>query len=249
MRACAFVRACMRGCVCILSLCTCAYGCAWQWVKDTESRSFEVSGRLLDVTKKGARLQLDINFDNSIITLFKEVRNLQWLGYRVPFTISMLSTGARQVYPFAVSLKEAIRAYTQTCGKVHDGISPLVAAYKKDVQQALSEGFRLKWESVAKLDPYIKKLSDAVAKLQDKVDDLVLKHERIMAEVQALRTCAYTKQAFAAHLSNIQAIVDEFNLAAYSNLEYWVAALDRQLEEILTARLRDALQAWNSLFV
>jgi hypothetical protein len=40
-------------------------------VKETESRSLAVTGRLLDVTKKGTRLYLDINFDPQIITLFK----------------------------------------------------------------------------------------------------------------------------------------------------------------------------------
>jgi dynein heavy chain 1 len=49
----------------------------------------EVTGRVLDVKKgAGGVLSLDIHFANHLITLFKEVRNLTWLGFRVPFSIS-----------------------------------------------------------------------------------------------------------------------------------------------------------------
>jgi dynein heavy chain 1 len=92
------------------------------------------------VTKKGNKLYLDINFDSQIITLFKEVRNLQWLGFRVPFTITLLSSGAKQVYPFAVSLKDTIKTYTQTLAKVTPDIALLIASYKRDVQNLLNEG-------------------------------------------------------------------------------------------------------------
>lgn len=54
-------------------------------------RNLEVSGKILDVNKKGNKLLLEVNFDSQLITLFKEVRNLQWLGFRVPFAITLLS--------------------------------------------------------------------------------------------------------------------------------------------------------------
>ena len=90
--------------------------------------------------RKGNKLYLDINFDSQIITLFKEVRNLQWLGFRVPFSITLLSSSAKQVYPFAVSLKEIIRTYSQTCGKVTPEIAPLIASYKREVQSNINDG-------------------------------------------------------------------------------------------------------------
>jgi dynein heavy chain 1 len=219
-----------------------------RWVKDTESRTFEVTGRLLDVVKKGNKLALDLNFDPNIAVLFKEVRNLQWLGYRVPFTITILSTGARQVYPFAVSLKEAVRSYGQACSKVHDGIAPLLVGHRTEVQNHLNEGFRLKWESVVKLEPYVKRLTEAVSSFQDKVDSLLTKHELITAELDALKTCAFSKAAFSGHLTTVQKIIDEFNLASLTNLESWTAALERQIEVTLTQRLGEAMNGWNALF-
>ena len=36
----------------------------------------------MEVIKKGNKLYLDVDLDPQISTLFKEVRNLQWLGFR-----------------------------------------------------------------------------------------------------------------------------------------------------------------------
>ena len=47
---------------------------------------------------------LAINFDPQIITLFKEVRNLLWLGFSVPHAIGNIAKDAKRVYPYAVSL-------------------------------------------------------------------------------------------------------------------------------------------------
>jgi hypothetical protein len=45
-------------------------------------------------------------------------------------------------------------------------VAPLVAAYKKDVQTLLNEGFHSKWEAGSKLEPYVRRLADAVATLR-----------------------------------------------------------------------------------
>jgi dynein heavy chain 1 len=219
-----------------------------KWVKDVEARNLEVTGRILDIVKKGNKLYLDINFDSQIITLFKEVRNLQWLGFRVPFSITLLSSSAKQVYPFAVSLKEVIRTYTQTCGKVTTEISPLIASYKREVQSNINDGFRLKWESLSKLDGYVKKLSDSVINLRDKVDDVLVRYDTIREQLNALKKCSLKEDSFGEHLLAIQNTVDELNLGSYSNLNVWVNTLDEQVEEILVVRLEESLSAWNEVF-
>jgi dynein heavy chain 1 len=52
----------------------------------------------------GFSYALAINFDPQIITLFKEVRNLLWLGFSVPHAIGNVAKDAKRVYPHAVSL-------------------------------------------------------------------------------------------------------------------------------------------------
>ncbi|KAL6068809.1 putative dyneins heavy chain [Balamuthia mandrillaris] len=219
-----------------------------KWAKDVESRNFQVSGRLLNVTKKGKTLMLDVHFDPNIITLFKEVRNLQWLNFRVPFSITLLASGAKQVYPFAVSLKEAIRTYTQTSAKIGPEIAPLISAYKLDVQHHISEGFHIKWETLSKVDPYVRRLSDSVLTFKDKVDELLVKYSEIQTALNTLALCALEKDTLSQVMENIQKVVDYLNLASYSNLESWVRELDKQIEKILLQRLEEAFQAWISTF-
>lgn len=45
------------------------------------------------------------------VDVWQEVRNLQWLGFRIPFSVTLLASQAKQVYPYAVSLRETIRMY------------------------------------------------------------------------------------------------------------------------------------------
>ncbi|CAG8670602.1 1997_t:CDS:2, partial [Paraglomus brasilianum] len=90
------------------------------WIKDINGRDLSVSGKLFEITKNRAannQLQLDVNFNPQIITLFKEVRNLLWLNYHVPHAVSNVAKDAKRVYPFAVSLMETVRTYRQTIDK------------------------------------------------------------------------------------------------------------------------------------
>jgi dynein heavy chain 1 len=48
-------------------------------------------------------------------------------------------------------------------------------------------------------------------------------------------------------LGRIQKVVDELNLASYSNLDMWVSNLDKTVESILGQRLQEAVTAWIAL--
>lgn len=72
-------------------------------------------------TGRGNVLKLRVNFLPEIITLYKEVRNLKSLGFRVPLAIVNKAHQANQLYPFAISLIESVRTYERTLDKVSDG--------------------------------------------------------------------------------------------------------------------------------
>lgn len=96
------------------------------WLHEINRRDLQISGRLFDVQRSraaafhpnglltnghmdgdpddGFTYMLGINFDPQIITLFKEVRNLLWLGFSVPHAIGNVAKDAKRVYPHAVSL-------------------------------------------------------------------------------------------------------------------------------------------------
>ena len=135
----------------------------------------------------------------------KEVRNLKWLGFRIPLAIVNKAHQANQLYPFAISLIESVRTYERTNEKVagRQTVGLLVAGMQNDIHATVSEGSHLVWESY-KLDPYVQKLAEMVFGYQEKVDDLLAIQEQIERDVLALEPCHYSIANFREILNKIQ---------------------------------------------
>ncbi|KAG0004346.1 hypothetical protein BGZ79_009578 [Entomortierella chlamydospora] len=241
-----------------------------QWFSEITRRELAVSGPLFEITRNRAQgnvLQLGVNFDSQIITLFKEVRNLLWLKYQVPHNVSIIAKDAKRVYPIAVSLMETIRTYSQMVNKVqrHGEIATLVAGYRNDAQKMVSRGVNLRWEHFANtyggisvyiapgnaLDArenrhimFVREFASVVSIFQDKVDALISIYDDIMKLIDELPVCPFVHSTFASILSRVQKLIDRLNLESYSNLDQWVAQLDSKVENLLVGRLQQAIKAW-----
>lgn len=222
------------------------------WARKVQQRNLGVSGRIFAIesvrarsSKTGTVLKLKVNFLPEIITLYKEVRNLKNLGFRVPLAIVNKAHQANQLYPFAISLIESVRTYERTLEKIRDkaSIIPLVAGLRRDVLSQVSEGMALVWESY-KLDPYVQKLSEVVLLFQEKVEDLLAVEEQISVDARSLETCPYSAQSLADILARLQRAIDDLSLRQYSNLHLWVQRLDEEVEKSLAARLQAGVEAW-----
>ncbi|XP_026741142.1 dynein heavy chain, cytoplasmic isoform X1 [Trichoplusia ni] len=222
------------------------------WARKVQQRNLGVSGRIFAIesvrarsSKTGTILKLKVNFLPEIITLYKEVRNLKNLGFRVPLAIVNKAHQANQLYPFAISLIESVRTYERTLEKIRDkaSIIPLVAGLRRDVLNQVSEGMALVWESY-KLDPYVQKLSEVVLLFQEKVEDLLAVEEQISVDARSLETCPYSAGSLADILSRLQRAIDDLSLRQYSNLHLWVQRLDEEVEKSLAARLQAGIEAW-----
>ena len=220
-----------------------------EWKENVEKRQIGVTGRIFNIDMQrrstGNSWELSVNFHEQIVTLSKEVRNLKWLKYRVPLVIVNKALQANHLYPFAISLKASIRTYRQTLDKLaqNEEAEPLVASYHKTIQNCVSEGVTLRWESY-RLEPYVASLADAVFTFQDKVDDLLTYNKHLSELITSLETCPLEQSAFAEILAEIQKVVDDLNLKAYVNLDAWTERLDKKVEEKLVGRLGKALQLW-----
>lgn len=122
------------------------------WLNDVGRRKISISGQLFEITRvrsAGGILELAVNFDPQIITLFKETRNLTWQSYAVPHAITTVSKDAKRVYPYAVSLMESVRTLSQTLRQISTmgEESVLLNGYRNEVYKLISDGVPLRWES------------------------------------------------------------------------------------------------------
>ncbi|BES93792.1 dynein heavy chain [Nesidiocoris tenuis] len=221
------------------------------WARNVQQRNLSVSGRIFVIENTRSRsgrgniLKLRVNFLREIITLYKEVRNLKALGFRVPLAIVNKAHQANQLYPFAVSLIESVRTYERTLEKLDDkaSIIPLVAGLRREMQQLVNEGIQLVWESY-KLEQYVHRFAEQVCIFQEKVEDLLVVEEQLDVDVRSLETCPYSAQTFGDILAKIQHSVDDLSLKQYSNLHIWVTRLDNAVEKNLGLRLQAGIEAW-----
>ncbi|KAG6054551.1 Dynein heavy chain cytoplasmic [Claviceps sp. LM77 group G4] len=122
------------------------------WLADVSRRRISIAGQLFEIARvrsAGGILELAVNFDSQIITLFKETRNLTWQSYSVPHAVTTVSKDAKRVYPYAVSLMESVRTLSQTLRQISamGEESVLLNGYRNDVFKLIGDGIPLRWES------------------------------------------------------------------------------------------------------
>ncbi|KAJ1851647.1 dynein heavy chain, partial [Coemansia sp. RSA 2703] len=236
------------------------------WFNEISRRDLTVSGRVFLIARHratGNAFQLNVSFDRQLVTMFKEVRDLLWLGFQVPHTLVNMARDGKRVYPYAISLMETTSIYHQTSHQLqqHPDVMPLAAGYRRDVMHCISKGMGLKWQyfvtstgmytSAGAIDShdnrnasFVREYAAIVSLFQEKVDALISLNEDINAAVRELATCPYRESTFKAILDRVQTMIDRLNLDNYANLEQWVGDLDKRIEQVLAGRLTHAIHSW-----
>ena len=249
------------------------------WLKQVTKRNITITGRLFVITRSRAttnNLEISVNFDPQISALFKEVRNLLWLNYQIPHSITTVSKEAKRVYPYAMSLMESVRILvntTRTIAGMTDAAA-LLTNYQNEVYALVKKGIPLRWESfVHSYDLHVKQanqlsngietgsarsetrhtqfvrdFSNAVSKLQAKTATLLSVTETVDKALLELKSCPYDAPVFSRQLGAIQTSVDKLNLESFVNLEPWVAGVNLKVEQILRDRMQSALRQWVRIF-
>ncbi|KAI1853296.1 hypothetical protein JX266_002002 [Neoarthrinium moseri] len=250
------------------------------WIEDVQRKNITISGRLFNINKirsANNALDLAVNFDAQIITLFKETRNLGWQNFNVPHSVSNTAKDAKRVYPFAVSLMESVRTYTQTSRQITEmaEVSILLSGYQHDVHNLIERGVPLKWSSFldawdvhmrqhlpngtfeqslgrntagSKHVQFVRDFATAASLLQSKTVALATIHATIQKALKELGTCPYEANEFETRLQTIQAAVDQLNLEQYVNLGFWVEQMNERIKTTLLVRLQQAITSWIEAF-
>ena len=212
---------------------------------------------------RDGRLVAKVNFDEKREILFKEIRHLKWLGFgkEIPKTLIMVSDEALERYPHAISIKTALRSYQSMRLLVTAELEPLVQAQLEEIRELIAEAYdiklststaaskkrRIRWDS-KELPDWVSRLSDAVSKFEDRVEQLLRACDKVDIALNVLEQVEYKYDKFRAVILSIQKTIDEMSMSGYSDLDSWVSVVSTKMSEVLAKRLETALRAWNAAF-
>ena len=114
--------------------------------------------------------------------------SLKWLGFGadIPRTLSMVSQESMERYPFAVTIKTALRSYQAVRVLITPELEPLVMPQLLEIRELISDAFdvklststavakkkRIRWED-KEMTEWLTKLTEAVTKFEDRVEQLL----------------------------------------------------------------------------
>lgn len=217
-----------------------------------EVPSFDSGVRIFAIQQTYNVNRLVVNYDETITTLFKEVRNMTSLKERVPYAVKVQSEEAKQNYQYAMTLHEATRTYMQTCTQIDERMAPMLASYQNSVQQYIAEGMPLKWDN-DRIESYTRKLSEQVFQFQQKFHDLESMTEQMNQIIDELDDIDVKFDPQAASLlqecfEKMQKTVDEMCLANFSNVSGLVDELSKRIEQRLLLLLGKVISEWVKQF-
>ena len=204
-------------------------------------------------------LVASVNFKETHELLFREMRQLRWLGFDrdIPRTLANTADEAVARYPLAIALRSALRSYTAARDLVTPELEPLVASNIKAVRQSIEEAFgisidrtvtvrstlRIRWDSKDIRD-WITSLTELVNLFEERVETLINAHDKIYRYISSIENVEYSRKGFFELIQSIQKVIDDLSLANYTNLDVWVDIMNRELNGVLCHRLETALKAW-----
>jgi len=218
----------------------------------------QVSGNIFSVVATAKQSTLRVNFDQRLVTLFKEVRMLQRLDCKPPFELLSAADEARQNYPFAMRLEEVLRIYTRTCAKIaaSPALQLLAAGLQLSMQHLLARGAGLKLgggQVVARapiqwLDSHVKDYVDQLATqsvdFQDAVDELSEWVEQADHAVSKLAACTPDPATLQHSMHAMHSVIEQLEKRRFTNLQQYIQTLDAKVEAILVDRCKILLAAF-----
>jgi len=159
-----------------------------------------------------------------------------------------------------VALKTALQSYAAARGLVTPELEPLVAQELRAIQESITEAFdiappgkkskatrRIRWDS-KDLGSWVALINEHVSRFEERVEILLRACHNIDIAIEALENVVYERQEFVNAVGNVQKVVDELSMAGFQDLNSWVEKVNVKMGDVLTKRLKGALEAWVETF-
>jgi len=236
------------------------------WEREMRSEAVSSNARLssfpfvVEYDSTNNKLVVVVNFKESYELLFREIRQLRWLGFDrdIPRTLTITADEAEARHPMVVALRGALRSYTAARELVTPELEPLVHSNIKAIRQSIEEAFgisiieqtvttrstlRIRWDSKDIRD-WIASLTELVSFFEERVETIFNAQDEINRSIRSLENIEFSRISLFESIQIIQKAIDNLCLANFANIDIWVEAINKVLQEVLSKRLQDALEIW-----
>ncbi|XP_057314672.1 cytoplasmic dynein 2 heavy chain 1-like isoform X2 [Hydractinia symbiolongicarpus] len=235
------------------------------WVKDTiesiddteQPLGLKTAGKLMELGHSDGKLE--VQYDERLVKLIREVRQLQGMGYAVPAKIQNTATNAMKFYRQAVVLKQVAHFYNTIDQQMVDCQQAMMLdtalAFEKLVKNPKSgskeKGGRthVTWDNPQEVEIYIKKLQTVAEKLTTdnrrlrKCHTIMIDKAVQLMGIDLLRHQPKWKDI----LIEMRQLISNLNEQGFKhgNMKPWILHLDHQLYKALEHQYQLGLEALN----
>lgn len=208
--------------------------------------ALQTTGRVMQIDFDGDK-KLRVNYSGRLVSLLREVRQLQALGFNVPREVVKATTDADKFYRLAVTLKQVANFYNSIGRQMLEFQKPMLIEPAKAFEAVISskQDASLAWDNVAALEAYIGKLQTAASDLTVRNRRLRLAHKSLMEKAVALFSIDLVakREQWKQALRDMRAIVEELQRAGYVGMKAWTTHIDKQIFKALEHQYALGLEA------
>lgn len=219
-----------------------------QWLETVSN--IKVEGNIFKLTKEN-EIKLEINFNNSLLTLFKEVRALSLQKFQIPHNVVVNSRLVKKLYPHAVILEECVSTLAEMLESVEglNDLKILVYFEKQEIYTLIDSCFQIQWDSLAKAQDInnqdhfdsddlksLSQLENNIFSLSEKLETLTRYRTKFTALLQNLRECQYDFSSFQETIYSLQQLVNQLIIEGFLNIDKFIVRLNHHLMSILFER-------------
>lgn len=198
--------------------------------------------------------ELLVNFNFSCGLVFKEVRNLIYMGYNLPTHILRIAIRYRSVYPQAILLLEQIQTFLslvrEVANRAHTGV--LLRNNIENIWSLIGDAMTVSWSSCSFDDSNFvqdQKSVNIIVQLEKGISVAVGNFQKLhnaegklADELSSLSKTSYDSQKFSESIMNIQLIIEELRFLEFADLNSCIFALNKRIEEILVLKVQSILE-------
>ena len=224
-----------------------------QWLaRNKTAHKFDLSSPVFIVYEMAPdNYEVRVNMDDSMLNLYKEIRYLHGLNFRVPYAIRVTADDTRAFYPYVVWLRQCLRSFNQASYRLelpeHAALRPLIAKQQREILGLVRDNMKLTFQS-NDVDAVARSLSDAVTLFEGKLEDAREYRRRGEQLLLKLLTAKVATEddspTIVSTLEELQAVVTDVATSNFSNVDQWANELNQRIADVLLKRLNETLELW-----